>query len=511
MGAVVWNLAFQDPTVELPAVAAPADPLPALRGLPEERVPGEWRAFVVGASMTAGYPYRPLGAASFATQLEAGLRAVFSGRTIHVRPSAKPALDSPKLAAMCDRLAARRPDLLLVVLGTNEMTNRVFSGRSLIPRGPIETLLDRGTRARRFWHLAADFLHGGMGRQRSEQELSKLVKRAFQAGPGKPAIGALPVRPEERRLLVGRMRRSMARMVRSAREHGVRLVFAIGPYDLLGSWPWGLGGEARNRRRIDRLVLRFRRDLGEVDRAELESLLAVEPEAAELCFVEGRLLHREGRFEEARASLLRARDLDPIPMHRTGEIERAIREAGRELGIPVLDLNEALSRGREDGLPDPRRFLDYGHLDLEGHAAIARWLAARFAEAGFLPDLPEGWERRFLDGARARLARALDPQASKEASVNMAWADGNFALLFGNFRDALSYLERAFRGNPDDPEIVFRLIFCADSLAGRLDVWRKGTEEERRKRILEVYRRFRKALARGGFTAELASYLESSR
>ncbi|GEM_PF-1617613 len=505
-GLFFFHAAYPDPTIELPSVAVPPDPLPALQGLAPRRKPGEIRIFVAGASMTAGYPYQPLGSASYATQLEKGLRACLPGREIHVRPSAKPALDSPQLLRMVKRLVAMDPSLIIVTLGSNEYANRLFSGQRLVPRGLVPKIAGSFSLGRRFWFAETRSLQQRGGGAATEDALNALINKVLEAAPGKPALEGLPFDPAERRFLLKRLRTSMREIDRLCRRRSVPLLFCVAVYGIDGSWPWGLseGVDPKGRQVIDGLVLRFRRGLRSPSfEAELAKALQRFPKAAVLHYLSGQVAKEKGDLKTARKALELARDLDTVPMHLTGPIQRTILDQARSLGRPVLVLDDAFAASEKDGLPGPAHYLDYGHLDAEGHGALARFLASELTARSLLPPLPKDWPRPFVAATARWLDQSLDPVKRLQAPTNMAWADGNFALLFGNFREGFAYLKRAFAGNPDNPEFALRLLFCAGALGKRLEAWSKGGEKAKRERFLDLYRQMREARSAGKLDAFL--------
>ncbi|HHI80719.1 MAG TPA: hypothetical protein ENK02_12165 [Planctomycetes bacterium] len=505
-GLFFFRAAFPDPTLELPSVAVPPDPLPALQGLRKKKASGELRIFVAGASMTAGYPYQPLGSASYATQLEKGLRACFPGRPIHVRPSAKPALDSPQLLRMVRKLLDYDPSLLVVTLGSNEYANRLFSGHRLVPRGILPRVVDRFSLGRRFWYAFSQYLQGPGGTGESEDALNALIKKVLEAAPGKPALSGLPFDPEERSFLLRRLRRSMREISKLCRAREVPLVFCVAVYGLDGSWPWGLskGVDPLGRARIDKLVHSFRAgERSAAFRDQVHKALDRFPNAAVLHYLQGQLAKEAGDLKTARASLERARDLDTVPMHLTGPILRSILGEARAEGRPVLVLDDAFAAADQDGLPGPAHYLDYGHLDAEGHGLLAKFLMKELAARSLLPPPPRDWMRLFDTATKAWLDQVLDPAKRARAPTNMAWADGNFALLFGNFREGFYYLKRAFAGNPDNPEFALRLLFCAGALGKKLEAWSRGGKMAKTRRFFDLYEKMRKALEAGKLDAFL--------
>ncbi|MFQ5505495.1 MAG: hypothetical protein ACE5F1_11960 [Planctomycetota bacterium] len=491
------NLLPHDPTEELPAIAMPPEPL--VHGLSLEPGTGEFRVFVVGASLTAGYPYQPFGSVSYGKLLGKGLARALPARRIVSEPVAKPALDSPKLARIVDRLLAYKPGLLCVALGSNEFANRIVFDRFLVPRDPGSWLEDRLGRARRLFRLLPGQHASGRGEEAEESFRKQLLSKGRESRWGVPVFGGLPVPEDEQEMLIQRMQSAMVRIHASARRAGVPLVFLVAVYGLGGSWPWGIsrGGLIHE---IDSLVMSSWKGIDETTLTRIESLLPAHPERADLHFLEGLALRRLGRAPEAKRAFEKARDLDEVPMHLTGAIRRSILEQAKALGRACILLDDALIADSKDGIQGPEHYLDYGHLDVEGHVLVARYLAERLHDLGLLPaELPEGWRSSFTLGMREHLRAVAATPLGKEslllAQAKMATADGVFSMLFGNFREALPYLKRGFSQMPYSPDLAIMLTICTYSLAGRLDELRGSGPIEANRTFVTTQRRLISSVA----------------
>jgi hypothetical protein len=169
----------------------------------------------------------------------------------------------------------------------------------------------------------------------------------------------------------------------------------------------------------------------------------------------------QGR-KEAGAEFRRALDLDLAPLHQTREVRAALQAEAARLGISFLDLNDAFVDVL--GVTGPERFLDYAHLDLEGHWQLARHLA-RTLQGNLLPPLPEGFEAKF-DGGMREWSAAIQAESIRLARARMSFNLGRYYMAFGNFRDALPHCERAARLLADEgPGAGEDLEFCRRMLA----------------------------------------------
>ncbi len=451
-GLALGSLAQPGIEDRLPRVGDASKVVLGLSGLPKARPPGERRVFVLGASLTFGLPYEPVGIASFATLCERGLRAVFEGARIRVRAMAHPAVDATELASQVPLLLEWRPTTLILILGANEFLRRAVSGRALEPEAPLERAArflagNRGT----FEVMARRIDRGG-----GEGGLRGGFRaRIRSAGPGRPGLPGLPVGPRDRRLLVERCRRALRGLAAACEAAGTDLVLALSVQGFEGCPPWLSDLEA-GPAALDRFVASQLKTSSVAALPRALALASAHPERADLRFVLALLQRKAGAAEEARASWGRALDLDLVPLHRTGDLVRALEEEAGALSVPLLRLDEALAGA--DGLPESERFLDYAHVDLEGQARIARYLAEALAGRAW-PVLPPGWREGFDRAVRDWLEARIDPKSRRLARARLAKNNGGWLMLFGNFRDALPFLEEAF-SVLKEPEIGEDLAFC---------------------------------------------------
>lgn len=437
LGLSLLSFWRKDPTSRMPELGAISQVMAGLQGLPQQRAPGETRVFVFGASMSFGLPYQPEGMASWARVLEQGLREVLPGKTITVRPIAQPAVDATQLSKVVSFLLGWNPTHVLFVLGQNEFLNRVAYGEELLPsRIParVGMLLSDGGRGFFEDLLGRDFLKAkGAGGQ-----AGGFFRSLRKARPGRPAIGGLPVSAADQALLVARSRRALDRCLKACQAGGLPLVVCLAPQALDGFPPW------------------------------LSRIGPPPPEApygpAKASFATGRRARRAGKAKEALAAFWRALDLDLAPLHQTSALRRMVREWCTTKAVPFLDLSVPL-QGR-DGIAGPSLFLDYAHVDLEGHRRIARYVAAKL-QGRWWPKLPEDWPDRFRERAMAWHRDMITDVSRRTARAHLAKNVGRWMLVFGNFEDALPFLEVAVRGLPEHKDLQADLDFCRRALEKR--------------------------------------------
>ena len=403
---------------------------------------GEVRAFVVGASLTYGLPYEPEAVTSYATLLSVGYRAVLDRQDIHVRPEARPAWTSEQILEKAGQLLAWNPDLLVVVLGTNEYVNRIVHGKALLAEGMLARVEESVAHGQHLWAAFSREVLGEAVAAGGGGDFAALLRKTR---PGHPAMGGLPIGPRDRRLLLDRMQRGIRELHARCKKAGTRLVLAHSAQDLKSFTPWcnDLDGPVPE---VDRLIDQVWRVPAPAFLPEVEALLERYPARADLHQARGRLLLAAGRKEEARAEFVRSLDLDLAPLHHTSDIREALAEVAESEGLTLLDLNDALVD--EDGIPGGERFLDAAHVDLEGHRHLAMHLAQRLQGQG-LPPLPDGWEERFEHAIHDHQVENVSDETKETGRARIAFNGAKYLLFFGNFRDALHSFERALIDLPE--------------------------------------------------------------
>ncbi len=425
----------KDPTSRLPEVGAITQVMAGLQGLPAKRKQGEIRVFVFGASMSFGLPYQPEGMASWSRVLEQGLREVFPKQAITVRPIAQPAVDATQLSKVVSFMLGWHATHVFFVLGQNEFLNRVAYGEELIPTSlPARIGMELSDGGRGLFEdlLGPKFLRKPGSKSAKTLDFFHSLRKAR---PGRPALSGLPVGAADRTLMIARSRRALERVRKACAARNLPLVVALAPQALDGYPPW------------------------------LSRIGSKAPDApygpAKASFVAGRRARRAHKPTQARAAFWRALNLDLVPLHQTTALRRMIQSWCKTRAIPLLDLSVPLQG--PDGITGPSLFLDGAHVDLEGHRRIARFVAESL-QGSWWHKLPKGWRDRFTERARAWHRDMVTKISRRTARAHLAKNVGRWMLVFGNFRDALPFLELAVRGLPDHKDLQADLVFCRQQL-----------------------------------------------
>jgi hypothetical protein len=123
----------------------------------------------------------------------------------------------------------------------------------------------------------------------------------------------------------------------------------------------------------------------------LRAAAALNPRHAGVNYHLGTCLGKLGRFDEARASYIRARDEDICALRATEAIHAAILDVAEETRTPVVDARRIFASRAGDGIPGDELLLDHVHPSFEGHQIIADAVLREMVTAGLLDPAP-GWE-----------------------------------------------------------------------------------------------------------------------
>lgn len=343
-------------------------------GFRQEKPVNGLRIFVIGESSAYGFPFGPEFA--FSRFLQERLSAAWPDRTVEVVNAAMPGIGSWQARKVVEEVAGYDPDILVVYLGHNELSRA----------GPTETGAIARLAARlRFYQLAvvaADALRGWRG---GTPTVDKMRRNTDPFGPIRDrARGVATQTDAERDWALARYRENLRAIVASARAAGASVVLAGLAQNMADHPPGasrhrrGLSDDARARWRaaMQSAAAHMQAQEWHAALAQLRAAQEIDARPAILHYMRGQCLEALGRYASARAAFRDASDRDAVPLGATGDVNRIIAEVAHETGSRFVDVLGALRRGSPHGLVGSTLFCDSIHPTVEGHAEIARILAA---------------------------------------------------------------------------------------------------------------------------------------
>ena len=297
---------------------------------------GTLRIFVLGGSAAAGVPDVALGLPRY---LAAMLRASFPGRRFEVVNAATVAINSHVVLPIARECAALEPDLVVVLMGNNEVFGPYgpgtpfggWSSRLAVIRARVWL---RTARTGQLLAAVAERAAGWRRRIPEWQGMEMFLDRRVSADDPRLAT------------LQRHFRRNTTDICRAVTGAGAQVLLCTVPVNLRDCPPFA----------GDRAAQHFRAARGNEE---------------------------SGRAGESRADYLRARQLDELPFRAVAGVNRAIREIDLEGGLTAVHLVD-LARGFERiaeaacRLPGEDLFHEHVHLNGRGnyHAAAALFRTA---------------------------------------------------------------------------------------------------------------------------------------
>jgi tetratricopeptide (TPR) repeat protein len=395
---------------------------------------GEYRIFVLGESTVQGQPYDLQ--ASFTTWLELSLGAAELARTWEVVNCGGISYASYRLVPILEEVLGHEPDLIVVCSGHNEFLEDRTYGHIKRAAGPLAWAQRQALRLRTCTLLRAGVLH--------------LAGQSDGAAPGRTLLG-----PEvDARLdwegglaqyhrddawrseVIEHYAFNLGRMTALARRAGVPLLL-VAPVSNL-DWPPFKSAHRPDlsdaeRQECDDLCRRARAcydtDLAEAIRL-LERALALDDLHADTHYQVGKCYQAAGHWDEARAALERALDVDICPLRMLQPMRERLRQVAQQAGVPLLDGHELFVQRSRHGITGPEWLVDHVHPKVEGHQLLADAIADELARQRVVRPGPD-WEEQRQEAYRRHLA-GLPPTyfARAEARLEgiLRWAHGKVTL-----------------------------------------------------------------------------------
>lgn len=427
-------------------------------GFAAVKSPDEFRVFCLGGSTVQGHPFSI--ETSFTTWLELSLRAADPGRAWRVVNCGGVSYATYREAIVVEELLGHEPDLFILCTGHNEfLEDRSYSHLKQVPallRVPVE----QASRLRTFGLVGSSFAR-------------LFGDRAARAPGDRPLLGAEVEavldyegglasyhRNEAwRQAVIEHFRFNLRRMVAMAHEAGVPVIL-VNPVANLDTPPFKsehrAGMSAEEIGRFDRLWDEARglygRSLPEAV-TRLERAIALDDQHAGIHFTLAKCYQDLGRFDEARAEFIRAKDLDICPLRILEPMNRAILDIARATRTPVIDLVAFFARRSRGGITGYDWLVDHVHPSIKGHQLIADLLADELVRLGHVRPGPNWVADR--DRLYRENLESLDDfyymMGQKRLGNLKLWAEGRGNRVRAPSADAATPLAPARPVGGDEP------------------------------------------------------------
>jgi tetratricopeptide (TPR) repeat protein len=360
-----------------------------------------------------------------------------------------------------EELASYEPDLFIIYTGHNEFLEERTYGKLRDIPAVIKTTATVLARTRT-WAAMSSVLNR-LGAMPGDDQAQR-VQLQDEVNPMLERFAGLDLyeRDDELRDQIRRhYELSLRRMVDIARSSGADIIFVTPASNLKDSSPFKSqhtdGLDETGRRRSEELLASARTSNRESNLDEalaaVDQAIALDPRFAELHYWRGKVLFALGRYDEASAALMTARDEDVCPLRALSPMREVLIDVARETGTPWVDfsglIEESLSTGQGYRIAGQEYFLDHVHPTIEGNRLLAVALIEEMIDSGIVRPTAD-WTTETIAEVAAAVEGDLDSVAHAQAMANLA------QVLFwaGKTEEARRPAEDALASGVQDPRIV---------------------------------------------------------
>lgn len=375
----------------------------ATDSFPVVKSPDTTRVFCLGGSTVQGRPFSK--ETSFTTWLRLALETAQPERNWEVINCGGISYASYRLVPILQECLQYSPDLFIICTGHNEfLEDRTYGDVRDVPS--VISVPHRWLARTRSYHIYRNLLLSDASAEtaRSTSLLKPEVDTFLDYHNGLKAFHRDEVWRDG---VIRHFAFNLNRMLRIARDADVPTILMRPPSNLGDTAPFKSerrpSASAADNEQWEELVHEARAKLSSHPHEALplfEAALELHDEYAATHFWRGKLLESFGRYDEARAAFVRARDEDICPLRILSEMELAIDAAALHWSIPLLDAHELLERQTRHGILDNSILVDHVHPTFEAHQRIGKALLQIMQEL-----------------------RLAEPQPNRDAQINAAFAE----------------------------------------------------------------------------------------
>ncbi|MBW8884502.1 MAG: SGNH/GDSL hydrolase family protein [Planctomycetia bacterium] len=400
-------------------------------GFSAEKSPDEFRIFVLGGSTVQGRPWSI--ESSFTTWLELNLNASDAAHRYEVVNCGGVSYATYRLIPILQEVLNYHPDLIVFCEGHNEF----LEDRSYAPlkaQGSALVWLEQEASQLRTYNL----LREGLRRASSVADSQANLQRTI-LGPEVDARldwkgGMAEYHRDEKwqAEVIAHFDYSLQRIVRIAHEARVPLLF-VSPVSNLHYAPFK--SEHRSdittaeQEEFDSLMRQASQLYGsDLSRAVelLKRAAAIDDQYAQVHYEIGNCLLELGMMIEARAALIKAKELDVCPLRMLEPMKAIIHRVATDTKTPLVDADALIAAHSRSGIPDQQWLVDHVHPSMSGHQLLADAIAEKLVELGHVRR-QAGWETARDKAYRDHLA-SLDhvyfQRGKDRLRSEQGWAHG---------------------------------------------------------------------------------------
>jgi tetratricopeptide (TPR) repeat protein len=352
--------------------------------MPVPKPTNTYRIFILGESAAQGDPEPAFGAWRYLGVL---LRERYPDQHFEVVNVAITAINSNVILPIARACARQDGDLWIIYMGNNEMV------------GPFGAATVFGTKAPPWWlirlGLVAQKTRVGQLMISLERKLTTHTAEASWGGMQMFLGNQLAPEDPRREVVYRNFQHNLQDILRAGLDSGAKIILNTVAVNLKDCPPFA---SATNSRLSSADQSRFEEQIAEARQEQAESNFTAATElfasaarldgtAAELQYRWGECLLARNDLPDARAHFQQACDDDSLPFRADSRINELIRQAGKQISSPDLDLFDAVGALETNGparILGQETFYEHVHFNFDGSYRLARAWAEQVQQ--FLPE-----------------------------------------------------------------------------------------------------------------------------
>ncbi|PLY00122.1 MAG: hypothetical protein C0623_08030 [Desulfuromonas sp.] len=418
---------------------------------------GGFRIVSLGGSTTYGRPF--YNQTSFPSWLQKLLSRYGANPQIESLNLGGISYASYRVRRVLEELLTKDPDLVVIYSGHNEfLENRTFADIREEPES-LRTIRGLLHRSAGYSLLYRSFQDAGLISPRKAM-LGENVDATLEQVGG-PELYHRDAQFRDR--VIAQYQHEIRRMVRLCREYEVPVVLCTTPSNLSGLSPF----KSEHRDDINAEQLRLWETFfaqGESARlagrweealSSYRQALTIDSQYALLQYRRAQALEALGRYPEASAAYMQAKELDIVPLRSLDRFNDFLRRFSEEENIPLADVELVFKRISPNGIPGASLFEDHVHPSIEGQQLIAWVVLSAATKASMVPLDAQRW-RSLMPEAKEYLEKEY-AKIPEQYRVLGKWGVGRLFYWAGKYDAAEKPLYEAWQVIKDLPEIPVQL------------------------------------------------------
>ena len=397
-----------------------------------QKVPGTYRIFCLGGSTVQGRPYSL--ETAFSSWLELSLQAAAPERQWEVINCGGISYASYRLVPILQEVLDYEPDLLILYTGHNEfLEDRTYAdakepGWTRRQLRKIRTNWQTINFLRQLCYQSPVSPRDNPQRVVMPTEVHGLLDQA--------RLQDYHYDPQWHQVVIEHYQFNLQRIIQTAKRSQVPLILVNPVSNLKDCPPFkiepGINISGADQQQFQQLWDEAHQSpLLETRIKKLQAALGLDPSHAGAHYQLGKFYEAAGQFEQAKASLLMAKDQDVCPLRMLESMHTRLLDIARQTRTPLVDARQLLEDLSDDGITGDKVLLDHVHPTIEAHQSIAEALLEKMIQLKILSSR-NGWKTVQIQHYRnhlSQLPKAYYEHGKQRLAGLRLWTQGRAGEL----------------------------------------------------------------------------------